>query len=48
LEHECAYLNYRRFKIRGAVKFAEKEIVAVIKKLEGYNIQLPLELSTID
>jgi len=48
LEHECAYLNYCRFKIRGAVKFAEKEIVSVIKKLEGYNIRLPLELSTID
>jgi cytosine/adenosine deaminase-related metal-dependent hydrolase len=48
LEHECAYLNYRKFKIRGTVKFAEKEIVSVIKKLEGYNIQLPLELSTID
>ena len=48
LEHECAYLNYRRFKIRGAVKFTEKEIVAVIKKLEGYKVQLPLELSTID
>ena len=48
LEHECAYLNYRRFKIRGAVKFTDKEIVSVIKKLEGYNIQLPLELSTID
>ncbi len=48
LEQEFAYLNYCRFKIRSAVKFAEKEIVSVIKKLEAYNIQLPLELSTID
>lgn len=48
LDQECAYLNYCRFKIRGAVKFAEKEIVSVIKKLEGYNIQIPLELSTVD
>jgi len=48
LEHECMYLNYRRFKIRGAIKFTDKEIVAVIKKLEGYKVQLPLELSTID
>ena len=48
LEHECAYLNYRKFKIRGSVKFTDKEIVAIIKKLEGYKVQLPLELSTID
>ncbi|HCY75860.1 MAG TPA: hypothetical protein DHV28_08050 [Ignavibacteriales bacterium] len=48
LKQECAYLNYCRFKIRGAVKFADSEIVAVIKKLESYNIQIPLELSTIE
>jgi cytosine/adenosine deaminase-related metal-dependent hydrolase len=48
LEHECAYLNYRKFKIRGSVKFTDKEIVSIIKKLEGYKVQLPLELSTID
>jgi len=48
LEHECAYLNYRKFKIRGSVKFTDKEIVAIIKKLEVYKVQLPLELSTID
>jgi cytosine/adenosine deaminase-related metal-dependent hydrolase len=48
LEHECAYLNYRKFKIRGSVKFTDKEIVATIKKLEGYKVRLPLELSTID
>lgn len=48
LGQECAYLNYSRLKIRGAVKFAEKEIISLIKKLEGYNIQMPLELSTVD
>jgi len=48
LEHECAYLNYRKFKIRGSIKFTDMEIVAIIKKLEAYKAQLPLELSTID
>ena len=48
LEHECAYLNYRKFKIRDSLKFTDKEIVAIIKKLESYKVQLPLELSTID
>ena len=48
LEDECAYLNYRKFKIRGSVKFTDIEIVTILKMLEGYNIQLPLELSTID
>jgi hypothetical protein len=48
LEHDCRYLNYRRLKIRGTIKYTDNEIVAVIKKLEGYNVQLPLEISTID
>jgi cytosine/adenosine deaminase-related metal-dependent hydrolase len=46
LEDECAYLNYCKFKIRGSTKFADKEIVAIIKKLESYKVQIPLELST--
>lgn len=48
LERECAYLNYHKFKIKGSIKFSDKEIVTVIKELEGYKVQLPLELSTID
>lgn len=48
LEHECMYLNYCKFKINGSIKFTDVEIVSIIKKLEEYKVQLPLELSTID
>ena len=48
LENECAYLNYSKFKIRGSIKFTDKEIVAIIRKLEDYKVRLPLEISTID
>ena len=48
LEHEFADLNYRKFKINGSIKFTDVEIVSIIKKLEEYKVQLPLELSTID
>ena len=48
LEDECAYLKYCKFKIRGSTKFTVKEIVAIIKKLESYKVQIPLELSTND
>jgi len=48
LENECAYLNYCKFNIRGSTKFTDKEIVAIIKKLESYKVQIPLELSTND
>ena len=43
LEHECAY-----FKIRSSTKFTDKEIIAVIKKLEDYKVRLPLEISSIN
>lgn len=48
LEYECVSLNYSKFKIRGSTKFTDKKIVAVIKNLEEYKIQLPLEISTIN
>lgn len=48
LLQECAHLDYLKFKIRGSIKYTDKEIVAVIKSLEDYKIQLPLELSTAD
>ena len=48
LEHECEYLNFSKFKIRGSIKFTDKEIVAIIRKLEDYKVRLPLEISTID
>ena len=47
-EHEFADLNYGKFKINGSIKFTDVEIVSIIKKLEEYKVQLPLELSTID
>lgn len=48
LEGECAYLNYNKIKIRGSIKFTDKEIVAIIKKLEDHKVQLPLEISIVD
>ena len=48
LEHECAYLDYQKFKIRSSTKFTDKEIIAVIKKLEDYKVRLPLEISSIN
>lgn len=48
LENEFAFLNYDKFKIRSSRKFTTNEIVEVIKRLEDYKVQLPLEISTID
>jgi hypothetical protein len=48
LKNECAHLNYNKFKVNDSIKFADEEIIATLKQLKKYKVQLPLGISTIN